>query len=120
MVLSEVGRKDRIVQSLSLSLEKALGEIEKLNEYFIKEIESKNNIIEQLNKELEFEKDKILKQQEEIESHKYNVALVNQEISNMLNTKAWRLVNKYYNGVKSTRELKGHSKKFMYVAKTKV
>ncbi|WP_096550361.1 methyltransferase domain-containing protein [Ureibacillus thermosphaericus] len=93
--------KDYIIRNLSLSIEKTANELEKINK-----------VIEKINEDLYLEKDINLQLQ-------HNVNILNQELSNMTNTKAWRLVGKYYNCVHAVRKLKSNSKKFFYVAKTK-
>jgi len=91
---SQIEKNNEVVSDLTNSIsEKTV-----LINHFMREVEEKNYKITQF---------------------EYELLNANQQLISMQKTKGWRILNRYYRIANSIRGIKGNTKKFFYISKTK-
>ncbi len=98
---TQIQNTDNIVGNLT----NTIAENEKVIHHFLKENEVYKLKFNQLEQQIAYNNEVL-----------YNT---NHQLISMQKTKGWRILNRYYRLANSMRNLKGNTKKFMYISKTK-
>ena len=112
---NQLTEKDKSIQWYQYQLEEKenniqwyrnyIQENEKVKHHFMNEIGAYKASISQFEQQIAYNNEVL-----------YNA---NHQLISMQKTKGWRILNRYYRLANSIRSLKGYTKKFMYISKTK-